>query len=147
MAILVGQKIIDGIKGIQTSAVKEKLCIAIPALIAFPTIDYFNKSVDEDTRKYSAAKSGIKVLIGALDGLFARYVGQMLGEKLVKSEFIKPISDEFKNPEKMKAFSKSVGKTSAFLVTLVSILVMDIPFIDKALNVAMKKLFPNKSEK
>ncbi|EKE03567.1 MAG: hypothetical protein ACD_20C00183G0005 [uncultured bacterium] len=162
MTIIVGSKIIEGIKGLQTSAVKERMVVAIPALIAFPVIDYFNKSVDEDTRKYSAVKSAIKVFIGTVDGLFARHVGQKigekwapkLGEKLAKGEIKIPgtekIAEAFKeatkNPEAIVSFSKSLGKTMAFVATLTSIVVMDIPFIDKALDFTMKKLFPNREQ-
>ena len=34
----------------------------------------------------------------------------------------------------------------AFVATLTSIVVMDIPFIDKALDFTMKKLFPNREQ-
>lgn len=162
MTILVGSKITEGIKGLQTSAVKERLVVAIPSLITFPLIDYFNKSVDEDTRKYSAVKSAIKVIVGTIDGFIARSLGQSLGEKwapklgekLAKGEIKIPgtekIAEAFKeatkNPEAIKSFSKSLGKTMAVVVTAVSILLMDIPFIDKAIDYTMKKIFPNREK-
>ena len=145
MTIQISSKLINSIKGIEDSALKERVVIALPALIGIPAIDYFNKSVDPETRKYSAIKSAIKIGIGTVNSLFARVVGQKIGESLVKSGKIKPLTQAIaQDPEKIAKFTKSVGKTAAFVATIVSIVCMDIPFIDKALKVVMDKIFPNK---
>jgi hypothetical protein len=94
--------------------------------------------VDVETRKYSAAKTAVKVAITVFNGVLTRYFAEKLGIMLVKRGIIQPIS---KNIDPT-AFAGGVATVVSFLATVLTTFTLDIPLLNSGLNFALDKLFP-----
>ena len=55
------------------SSDKQRLVLGATALVTQPVIDYYNKNVDEKTRKVSVARTVAKILAGTATGFLIRY--------------------------------------------------------------------------
>ena len=58
--------------GEQISSPENRLILGVSALMSQPFIDLYNKKVDEDTRKVSAARTVAKIIAGTLTGVLIR---------------------------------------------------------------------------
>ncbi|MEW5821045.1 MAG: hypothetical protein AB1782_12710 [Cyanobacteriota bacterium] len=123
------------------SPTMQRLIIGATGLISHTTIDALNPYVDKETRKYAAVRSAVKMFICTASGVLTREVGQKLGEWAVKNGKVAV-------PEGMSkiAFASSVGKVFAIVGAVASIFLIDVPFINKLLNLVMNK-FINKKDK
>lgn len=117
----------------------QRLVIGATGIVSHTTIDALNPLVDEDTRKYAAVRSAVKMFICTASGVMTREIGQKLGEYAVKTGKLIPPADMSK-----VAFASSVGKIFAIIGAVVSIFIIDVPFINKLMNFVMKKIFPDK---
>lgn len=61
---------------------QHRVIMGVTALSIQPLIDYNNKSVDEDTRKSSAAKTALKIIIGTTIGTIVRLAVSKPAENL-----------------------------------------------------------------
>lgn len=126
----------------------QRLYIGATGLLLRPTIDYYNWNVDPTTRKYSALKTAVKVVITVFNGILTRILAEKAGEWMARHGWIKPISTELaKDLEKASvrnAFAKSVALVISFLATVLTTFTLDIPLINSGLNFALEKSFPNK---
>lgn len=118
------------------SPTAQRLIIGATGLISHTTIDALNPLVDKETRKFAAVRSAVKMVICTASGVLTRQVGQRLGEWAVKAGKVKV-------PEGISkiAFANSVGKVFAICGAIASIFLIDVPFINKLMNIVMNKLF------
>jgi hypothetical protein len=114
----------------------QRLIIGATGLVSHTTIDALNPYVDSETRKYAAVRSAVKMIICTASGVFTRMVGQKLGEWAVKTGKVTVPEGISKG-----VFANSVGKSFAIFGAVASIFLIDVPFINKALNVVMNKFF------
>jgi len=124
------------------SSAEQRLWIGATGLLLRPTIDYYNKDVDEETRKYSAAKTAIKVAITVFDGVLTRYLAEKGGLILAKKGIIKPRIHNIPADK----FARGVATALSFIATVVSTFTLDIPLINTFLNFTLDKVFPNKQK-
>lgn len=69
-----------------TSPTMQRLSIGATGLILQTTIDATNPCVDEKTRKYSAIRTAVKMIVTTVGGISFRHIGQkLIGEALVNS--------------------------------------------------------------
>lgn len=113
----------------------QRLIIGVTALPLMTGIDYLNPYVDKQTRKTSAVRTAIKVIICTASGLLTRYLGGKIGAKLVSNGTI-PVPAGLS----AQAFTKRVGDVFMVLGGIASVFAIDIPFINKILNTVMKKV-------
>lgn len=129
------------IKMANMSPTAQRLIIGATGLISHTTIDALNPYVDKETRKYAAVRSAVKMFICTVSGVLTRMVGQKLGEYVVKTGKVQiPAGLE------KAAFASSVGKVFAIVGAVASIFLIDVPFINKLLNLVMNK-FVKKGQK
>lgn len=139
MSFTVGPRLTQQIlkTGSMSSSV-HRLWIGSTGLLTRPAIDYYNGDVDTETRKYSAAKTAVKVAITVFNGILTRIAAERLGMVLVKKGIIQPLS---KNLDPM-AFANGVATVTSFLATVLTTFTLDIPLINSGLNFTLDKLFP-----
>jgi len=144
-------KFADFVGSIRTSSAKERVFVSGPQIGTVTAIDALNWQVDKETRKYSAVKTFVQMSVGTFAGLLSRYAGQKFGEFLANTDVIKPVSKELAeniktNPTLKKEFACSVGKTVAVATVLVSIVVFEVPFIERVLKMVMNKIYPENQD-
>lgn len=127
--------------GTMSSSV-HRLLIGSTGLLTRPAIDYYNGDVDVETRKYSAAKTAVKVAITVFNGVLTRYFAEKLGMSLVKKGIIQPIS---KNIDPA-AFANGAATVTSFLATVLTTFTLDIPLLNAGLNLTLDKLFPGQRQ-
>lgn len=68
-------KLLKSIKwmGQHISSPENRLILGVTALMSQPFIDLYNKNVDEETRKVSAARTVAKIIAGTSTGVFIRW--------------------------------------------------------------------------
>lgn len=121
------------------STVLQKTILGGTGLALRTPIDYFNKSVDMETRKYSAIRTAIDMTIGTISGIAARYIGEKCAGKMVKY-LGETIPEAIRNnPAELAEFTKRAGNVSAIIAAVASIFLIDVPFINKFLNVVSEK--------
>lgn len=97
----------------------QRLVLGIASLSTQPLFDYYNKNVDQDTRKYSTARTIAKIVVGTTEGCIVRalaikYGGRYAYKALKNPEFVdnllpkmKIISKNYKE-NKFKEMEKSI---------------------------------------
>lgn len=114
---------------------QQRLTIGAIAVFSHPLIDYYSPFIkDEETKKYAAIRSAIKVTIQATTGVLGRLLGQKLGEVLVNSGKIAVPAGLDKN-----MFPKAVGNILSIYCAFASIPLIEMPFINKLLTFVMDK--------
>jgi hypothetical protein len=63
----------------------QRLSIGATGLFMQTYIDYHNKNVDEETRKYSAVRTAVKMIVTTAGGVTFREIGQRFGQWLVNT--------------------------------------------------------------
>lgn len=63
-----------------------RLLMGASALLSQPFFDYYNKEVDEDTRKVSCARTIAKIVVGSLTGIYVRMGCIKLMEKYTRTD-------------------------------------------------------------
>ncbi|MGD9580200.1 MAG: hypothetical protein AB7V50_02405, partial [Vampirovibrionia bacterium] len=114
----------------------QRLIIGGTGLISHTTIDALNPFVDSETRKYSAVRSAIRMIVCTTSGFFARDIGQKLGKHLVETGKI-AVANGYSKAQ----FALAAGNYLAVTGAILSILLIDVPFINKILNYTMSKIF------
>lgn len=134
MIVQLGAKATSQLIGLaDVSPVAQRLVIGASGLLSQPFIDAMNPHVDPETRKYSAIRTAVKMVVCTASGILTRVVGQKLGEMMVNGGKLK-LPDGITKP----VFASSVGKVFAIVGAVASIFLIDVPFINKVLNIVMK---------
>jgi|GEM_PF-3574858 len=61
---------------------QQRLVLGVASISTQPLFDYFNKDVDEETRKYSTARTMAKIIVGTSEGCLVRYMVIRYGKKI-----------------------------------------------------------------
>lgn len=127
------------IKLAKMNLIFQRVFVGLTALATIPFIDYFiNPGADEQTRKYASVRSAIKITICTLSGVLMRWGGGKLGNYLVKSNKVPfPIAEKITE----KDFIKRVSNIFMMYGAIASVFLLDIPFINKILNMVIDKYF------
>ncbi len=149
--------------GEQISSPENRLILGVSALMSQPFIDLYNKKVDEDTRKVSAARTVAKIIAGTLTGVlirsgcihaidaFTKYPSQITPDmKFKKLRSLFAPSEGLLND--LSYYKKSLGTIISLFVMVFTNFLIDAPltkfltnkFVDK---INEKKQAANKQTK
>ena len=72
--LVTNDKIINAVNwsGKKLNSVEQRIILGATALATQPFFDYYNKNVDEDTRKVSTARTIAKIIAGTAVGIAVR---------------------------------------------------------------------------
>lgn len=114
------------------------------AIILQPTIDWFNKSVDEDTRRISVCRTVAKIIAGTTVGILVRGSCHKIVEKMTNLEgtaknskalIPKAFLERFKNSETLlKNYRSALSTGAAILAMCFTNFAFDAPFTIKLTN-------------
>jgi len=88
-----------------SSPYNNRLILGLTAILTQPFIDLYNKKVDEDTRKVSAARTVAKIIAGTTTGYLVRYACVKAIDAFTKLP--SEITDGTKNPRLKTLFTPS----------------------------------------
>ena len=118
---------------------ENRLILGVSALASQPFIDYYNKNVDEKTRKYSVCKTISKIVIGTTVGVIVRSLAIKYSANLLKFVDVSKIApDALKNPETRKILQKTIGDILGLAVCLFSNFLIDAPLTKRSTNFLAK---------
>lgn len=119
---------------------ENRLILGVSALASQPFIDYYNKSVDERTRKYSVCKTIAKIVVGTTVGVIVRSLAIKYSARLLKSvDVTKILPDATKNANSRKILQNTIGDILGLAVCLFSNFLIDAPLTRVGTNVMVKK--------
>lgn len=125
---------------------ENRAILGVSALLSQPWIDLSNKKVDEDTRKYSAARTVAKIIAGTTTGVAIRYGCIKLIDsftklpseikatdklakfrKLFVPDFSKLSAEQIKALGDLKHYKNSIGSIIAAIVMVFTNFLIDAP--------------------
>jgi len=119
---------------------ENRLILGVSALASQPFIDYYNKNVDEKTRKYSVCKTISKIVVGTTVGVIVRSLAIKYSANLLKSVDISNIlPNALKNPESRKILQYTIGDILGIGVCLITNFLIDAPLTRLGTNFLSKK--------
>lgn len=139
--------------GENVSSPQNRLILGVTALMSQPFIDLHNTKVDEDTRKFSAARTVAKIIAGTSTGFLVRYgcikaidYCSLLPSQITKSMkhprlrmLFTPDSTVTKALKDLNQYKKALGTIISLAVMVVTNFLIDAPltkfltnrFVDK----------------
>jgi len=119
---------------------ENRLILGISALASQPFIDYYNKKVDEKTRKYSVCKTISKIVVGTTVGVIVRCLAIKYSANLLKSlDVSKLLPDVLKSAPSRKVLQSTIGDILGIGVCLITNFLIDAPLTKKSTNYLVKK--------
>jgi len=116
-----------------------RFILGISALASQPFFDYYNKNVDEKTRKYSTCKTISKIVVGTTVGVIVRALTIKYSGKLLNHiDLTKIASDALTNKETKELIQKSIGDILGLVVCLFTNFLIDAPLTKKCTNFLFK---------
>ena len=134
--------------GREISSPENRLILGITALMSQPFIDLHNKDVDQETRKYSVARTIAKIVVGTVTGVIIRKGCIKAIDAFTKlpSEITNP-NDKLKKfrqillpkiekiePEKLTQYKNTMGTLLALGVMLFTNFLIDAPLTKHMTN-------------
>lgn len=139
-------KILNGLKwvGQHVSSPENRLILGVTALASQPFIDLHNRSVDERTKKVSAARTVAKIIAGTTTGVIIRYACIAAAKKFTKapSPLVNKIFSIFYPKGTKVVTQKGLNKYIDWLGTALSLAVM--LFTNFAIDAPLTKYLTNK---
>lgn len=95
----------------------QRLVLGVASLSTQPLFDYYNKNVDQDTRKYSTARTIAKIVVGTTEGCIVRafaikhggkYAYKALKDPVFVDNLLPKIKKISKNPAKFDEIKNSI---------------------------------------
>jgi len=124
----------------QIAGPENRLILGVSAIASQPFIDYFNKNVDEKTRKYSVCKTISKIVVGTTVGVIVRCLAIKYSANLLKSvDVSKILPDALKRPISRKILQNTIGDILGIGVCLVTNFLLDAPLTKHSTNYLVKK--------
>ncbi len=128
--------------GQHISSPQNRLILGATALMSQPFIDLYNKRVDEETRKVSAARTVAKIIAGTLTGFTVRYlcilaVDKMtkpLNTKRLKNRKLQTFFTPKKLPHSMLKYKQALGTIISLAVMTVTNILIDAPLTQYLTN-------------
>ena len=119
---------------------ENRLILGISALASQPFIDYYNKNVDEKTRKYSVCKTISKIVVGTTVGVIVRCLAIKYSANLLKLvDISKTLPDTLKTPNTRKILQSTIGDILGVGACLITNFLLDAPLTKKSTNYLIKK--------
>ncbi len=119
---------------------ENRLILGVSALASQPFIDYYNKSVDKKTRKYSVCKTISKIVIGTAVGVIVRSLAIKYSANFLKAvDISKVVPDALRSLETRKILQNSIGDVLGLAVCLVTNFLIDAPLTKYCTNFLAKK--------
>ena len=119
---------------------ENRLILGVSALASQPFIDYYNKNVDEKTRKYSVCKTIAKIIVGTTVGVIVRSLAIKYSANLLKSvDVSKIVPDALQKPESRKILQNTIGDILGLTICLFSNFLIDAPLTKRGTNFLAKK--------
>ena len=119
---------------------ENRLILGVSALASQPFIDYFNKNVDEKTRKYSVCKTIAKIVVGTTVGVIVRALAIKYSARYIKSvDVSKIMPDVLKNPNSRNILQKTIGDVLGLGVCVFTNFLIDAPLTKLGTNFLAKK--------
>ena len=140
--ILLGEKQTNFLKTCATKIAgpENRLILGVSALASQPFIDFYNKNVDEKTRKYSVCKTIAKIVVGTTVGVIVRSLSIKYSANLLKSiDISKHLPNALKNPESRKLLQYTIGDILGIGVCLFTNFLIDAPLTKLGTNFLAKK--------
>lgn len=141
--------------GQHISSPQNRLILGVTALMSQPFIDFYNKRVDEETRKVSAARTCAKILAGTTTGYLVRYYTIKLVDAFTKNPAV--AKNEWQScmfPRRVRTTLKGLQQHKLVLGTYIALAVMmftnfaiDAPLTQLLTNVFVKKIKDNEKNK
>lgn len=144
------ERVLNAIKwsGQHISSPQNRLILGITALMSQPFIDLYNKRVDEETRKVSAARTTAKIIAGTTTGFLVRYYAIKLVDAFTKAPkdavhkwqsfmFPKILETTQKGIQQHKL---AIGTSIAIAVMMFTNFLIDAPLTQLLTNVFVKKI-------
>ena len=154
---LKNNKVINGIKwaGQHISSPQNRLILGASALMSQPFIDLYNKNVNEDTRKVSAARTVAKIIAGTTTGFLVRYYTIKAVEKFTqhpteakKTLFTSLFPPKYLNAAKssLKQYKFALGTFISLGVMLITNFAIDAPLTKLLTNIFVKKIYDKENK-
>jgi len=119
---------------------ENRLILGVSALASQPFIDYYNKEVDEKTRKYSVCKTIAKIVVGTTVGVIVRALAIKYSANLLKSVDVSKIAPTvLRKPESRKILQNTIGDILGLTICLFSNFLIDAPLTKKGTNLLAAK--------
>ena len=119
---------------------ESRLILGVSALATQPFIDYYNKNVDEKTRKYSVCKTISKIIVGTTVGVIVRALAIKYSAKLLRAvDVTKSLPDALKSARSRKVLQSTIGDILGIGVCLFTNFLIDAPLTKKSTNYLVKK--------
>lgn len=139
--------------GKHISTPENRVIIGVTALLSQPFIDYYNKDVDEKTRKVSCARTIAKIVAGTLTGFavrasFIKLVRNysQLGNSSAVKKFFTPSNAKTDMPYAYRQYQNTMGMMFAIAGLIVTGFAIDAPLTNFLTNTLTKNI-ENKSLK
>ena len=114
---------------------ENRLILGVSALASQPFIDFYNKNVDEETRKYSVCKTISKIIIGTTVGVIVRSLAIKYSARFLKSVDVSAVApDILKSPESRKILQNTIGDILGLGICLFTNFLIDAPLTKKGTN-------------
>ncbi len=144
--------------GEKVSSPQNRLILGVTALMSQPFIDLYNKKVDEDTRKVSAARTVAKIIAGTLTGVairsgcihaidaFTKYPSEITPDMKFKKlrSFFAP-SEGLLNS--LETYKKSLGTIISLVVMVFTNFLIDAPLTKFLTNKFIDRIHKNEQVK
>ena len=119
---------------------ENRLILGVTALATQPFIDYYNKNVDEETRKYSVCKTIAKIVVGTTMGVIVRSCAIKYSANLIRHiDITKKIPDALRNPETRKILQNTIGDILGLGICVFSNFLIDAPLTKTGTNILVSK--------
>ncbi len=126
---------------------QNRLILGVSALASQPFIDYFNKNVDENTRKYSVCKTLAKIIVGTIVGVTVRSLAIKYSANLLKSVDISHVlPDVLRNLKSRKMLQNTIGDILGLGVCLFSNFLIDAPLTKLGTNFLAKRFVKKEND-
>ena len=144
--------------GEKVSSPQNRLILGVTALMSQPFIDLYNKKVDEDTRKVSAARTVAKIIAGTATGVairsgcihaidaFTKYPSEIKPDMKFKKirSFFAP-SEGLLNS--LETYKKSLGTIISLVVMVFTNFLIDAPLTKFLTNKFIDRIHKNEQVK
>lgn len=134
--------------GEKISSAEQRLILGMSALMSQPFIDFYNKNVDEETRKVSVARTIAKIIVGTATGFAIRKgcikaIEAMSQPRLLNipkwKTFFTPEDVTKTDTEAFKQYRNAMGTIVALEVMTFTNFLIDAPLTKLLTNIIIKK--------
>ena len=127
---------------------ENRLILGVSALASQPFIDYYNKNVDKETRKYSVCKTIAKILVGTTVGVIVRALAIKYSANLLKIvDVSKTVPDALRNKQTRKILQNTIGDVLGLGICVFTNFLIDAPLTKLGTNFLTKKFVKKDGER